>query len=157
MQTAERRRLYYKQYYQQHKDKYNKDWRKYYERRKALGIQVGDQDIYHTIDELKQAEIEEFGEIGNAINWTKWQELVEQTKNDITNALKDYKQPSKRKPIYCYTMTRKVPIIVFKDSDEAATTLDINRMIVTNHARTQVPIYYKGIILSYTPINETKD
>ena len=54
-------------------------------------------------------------------------------------------------------MTRKVPIIVFQDSDEAATTLNMTRVQVTNHARTQVPIYYKGIILSYTPINETKD
>lgn len=148
MQTAERRRLYYKQYYQQHKDKYNKDWRKYYERRKALGIEVGDQDIYHTITELKEAE--ERGE--GIINWEAWDRIAEQTKQDITNALKDYKTPSKRKPIYCYSMTSKIPLIVFKNSDEAATTLGVNRMIITNHARLLTPLYDKGIILSYQPI-----
>ena len=152
MQNSERRRLYYKKYYQEHKDKYNKNWKHYYERRKALGIQAGDTEIYHTIDELKQAEIEEFGAVGNAINWDRWEALVEKTKEDITNALKDFKQPSKRKPIYCYTMTTKVPIIVFEDSDQAATTLNITRMQVTNACRTHKPIYYKGIILSYQPI-----
>lgn len=161
MRNSERHKQYMREYhkkrYQENKEKFKEINHQNYLKRKALGMEVGDQDIYHTIDELKQAEIEEFGAVGNAINWDKWTELVEQTKEDITNVLKDYKQPSKRKPIYVYTMTTKIPLIIFKDSDEAATALDINRIIITNHARTQVPIYYKNIILSYTPINETKD
>ena len=142
------RQQYFKKYYKEHKDSYNKNWRKYYERRKELGIQVGDTDIYHTREELQEAEEREEGKI----NWNIWDKVQEQTKQDITNTLKDYKQPSKRKPIYVYTMTTKVPIIVFQDSDEAATTLNITRMQVTNACRTHKPIYYKGIILSYQPL-----
>lgn len=152
MTTAEKRRRYFKKYYQQHKDKCQERNKRNYQRRKELGIQVGDQDLYNTVEELKQAEIEEFGAEGEAINWTKWEELIEQTKQDITNALKDYKTPKKRKPIYCYTMTTKMLIITFQDSDEAATALNLTRIQVTNHARTNVPIYYKGIILSYQEI-----
>ena len=148
MQNSERRRLYYKKYYQEHKDKYNKNWKHYYERRKELGLVDGDTDIYHNRQELQEAEKREEG----WINWEAWDRVVEQTKQDIINALKDYKTPSKRKPIYCYTMTTKMPIIVFQDSDEAATTLNITRMQVTNACRTHKPIYYKGIILSYQPI-----
>lgn len=155
--NSEKKKQYLKRYYQEHKDKYRQNFKKFYQRTKELGLVTGEIDLYHTIEELKQGEIEEFGAIGEAINWDKWRELVEQTKQDITKALKDHSEPLNRKPIYVYTLNTKIPLIVFKDSDEAATTLDINRMIVTNHARTQVPIYYKGIILSYTPINETED
>lgn len=145
------RKAYFKRYYQLHKEKIDERTRRWKEEHKE---QEGTIDIYQSREELKQWEIDNNT---HCINWDIWDKVQEQTKQDITKALKDHQEPLKRKPIYVYTLNTKIPLIVFKDSDEAATTLDINRMIVTNHARTQVPIYYKGIILSYTPINETED
>lgn len=148
--NSEKKKQYLKRYYQEHKDKYRQNFKKFYQRTKELNLTIGDIDFYQTREELKEAESRGEGKI----NWTAFDKVVEQTKQQITNALENFEQPLKRKPIYCYTLKTKLLIKTFKDSDEAATTLDINRMIVTNHARTQVPIYHKNIILSYTPINE---
>lgn len=144
------RREYFKRYYQLHKAEMDEKTRKWKAEHKE---QEGTIDIYQSREELQEAEKREEGKI----NWNIWDKVQEQTKNDITKALKDHQEPLKRKPIYVYTLNTKIPLIVFKDSDEAATTLNITRVQVTNHARTQVPIYYRGIILSYTPINETKN
>lgn len=107
------------------------------------------QDLYKTREELKTAE-EEFGT--KIVNWDKWDELVKKTRQDIEKALKNYTPPKKRKQIYAYTLATKLPL-VFNDSDQAASVLGIDRMVITNHARTQVPIYHIGVILSYQPIN----
>lgn len=152
MTNNEKKRQYFRKYFQEHKEECRERYRRNYQRRKELGLVTGEIDLYHTIEELKQGEIEEFGAIGEAINWAKWTEVIEQTKQAILKALEDYKAPPKRKQIYCYSMTSKIPLIVFKNSDEAATTLGVNRMIITNHARLLTPLYDKGIILSYQPI-----
>ena len=148
MTNSEKRRQYFKKYYQSHKEECLERYKRNYQRRKELGIVTGDVDIYHTREELQEAEEREEGRI----NWNIWDKVQEQTKQDITKALKDHQEPLKRKPIYVYTLNTKIPLIVFKDSDEAATTLNITRMQVTNACRTHKPIYYKGIILSYQPL-----
>lgn len=153
MTNSEKRRQYFQRYWKEHKEECKERNRRNYQRRKELGLQVGEIDIYHSVEELKEAE----GMGEGKINWEAWDKVVEQTKQQITNALENYKQPSNRKSIYVYTINSKIPIITFKDSDEAATTLNLTRMQVTNHARSHVPIYYKNIILSYTPINEKED
>lgn len=141
------RKAYFKRYYQLHKAEMDEKTRKWKAEHKE---QEGTIDIYQSREELQEAEKRQEGKI----NWDIWHKVQEQTKQDITKALKDHQEPLKRKPIYVYTLNTKIPLIVFKDSDEAATTLNITRVQVTNHARTQVPIYYRGIILSYTPINQ---
>ena len=144
------RNQYKKNYYQNHKEEWKVRNHINYLKRKARGIKQDEPiDIYQTIEELKEAETRGEGKI----NWDVWQEVIEQTKQDITKALEDYESPSNRQPIYVYTMTSKMPLFQFKNSDEAEKTLGINRMIITNHARSQRPLYNRGILFSYLPIN----
>lgn len=144
------RNQYIKQYYQDHKEEWKERNHLNYLKRKARGIKQDEQiDIYQTREELRDAEEREEGKI----NWNIWDKVQEETKNDITKALEDYEEPTNRQPIYVYTMTSKMPLFQFKNSDEAEKTLGINRMIITNHARTQRPLYNRGILFSYLPIN----
>ena len=149
MTNSEKRRQYFKKYYQSHKEQCLERYRRNYQRRKELGIVTGDVDIYHTREELQEAETREEGRI----NWDMWDKAVEQAKNDITNALKDYQGYKKRKPIYVYTINAKIPLFIFENSDEASKTLGINRMVITNQCRTERPYHQKGIIMLYHPIN----
>lgn len=148
--NSEKKKQYLKRYYQEHKDKYRQNFKKFYQRTKELNLTIGDIDFYQTREELKEAESRGEGKI----NWTAWDKVVEQTKQQITNALENFEQPLKRKPIYVYVINSKEPLMVFENSDQASQTLGINRMIITNACRSHRPIKDKGIYLSYTPINE---
>lgn len=151
MTNAEKRRQYFKKYYQTHKEQCLERYRRNYQRRKELGIEVGETDIYHNRQELQEAEAREEGKI----NWDAWDRIVEQTKQDIAKELENYKAPNNnrnRKPIYVYTLTSHIPLFKFENSDEAAETLGIPRMIITNHARLLKPLYNKGLYITYQPI-----
>lgn len=104
-----------------------------------------EQDIYKTREELKKAE-------DGIVNWDKWDELVKKTKKDIAKALKNYTPPNKRKQIYVYTLTSKLPLFIFDDSDKASSTLGIDRMVITNYCNTYKPFYKRGLIFSYKPL-----
>lgn len=140
------RKAYFKRYYQLHKAEMDEKTRKWKAEHKE---QEGTIDLYQTINELKSAEIEEFGAVGNAINWSKWKEVVNTTKEEIKDVLENYQPISKRKPIYVFVITSKEPLMKFETSDLAAEALGINRMLITNACHSHRPIKHKGIFLSY--------
>lgn len=92
------------------------------------------------------------------INWDKWDKLVQQTKQDITEELKKHKpiaQKNGRIPqkVYVYDFKKKL-VKIFSSTQEAADYYSIRREQVTNYAREERPYYKLQIIFKYVQINE---
>jgi len=87
------------------------------------------------------------------INWDKWDKLLQQTKQDITNELKKHKPISQKNGrvatrVYVYNFKKKL-VKTFSSTQEAADYYNIRREQVTNYAREQ-KIYYKLQIMFRT-------
>ena len=90
------------------------------------------------------------------INWDKWDELVQETKQDITKELKKHKPIAQKNGrvatrVYVYD-SNKLLIKTFSSTQEAADYYNIRREQVTNYAREEKPYYKFQIIFRTKPI-----
>lgn len=86
---------------------------------------------------------------GIEIDWSKWNEIVEQTKQQIQQIpVKTPGKPSTRK--YVYTLNGK-HLATFDTTKECAKAYNIAPETVTQYARTGKPHYKLGLIFSNTP------
>lgn len=75
------------------------------------------------------------------INWDKWNELVQQTKQDIKEELKGFKRINTN-PVFVYDILKQRVIKTFKSPKECAKYYGVSRELVTNYIRDN-RIYYK--------------
>ena len=93
------------------------------------------------------------------INWTLWDELVEKTKQDITNILEDYKKPQKHKngkpfrTVYVYNLDSQL-IGTFDSPILAARHFDVNEIIINQCMRNKIPYFKQRLYFSNEPINQ---
>jgi hypothetical protein len=91
--------------------------------------------------------------------WDKWNELVEKTKQDITNLLEDYKKPQKHKngkpfkTVYVYNLDSQL-IGTFDNPILAARHFDVNEIIINQCMRNKIPYFKQRLYFSNEPINE---
>lgn len=76
-----------------------------------------------------------------AINWDRWNELVQQTKKDIKEELKGFKKMYTN-PVFVYDIWKQRVIRTFKNPKECADFYGISREQVTNYIR-ECKCYYK--------------
>ena len=75
------------------------------------------------------------------INWDRWNELVQQTKQDIKEELKGFEKINTN-PVFVYDILKQRVIKTFKSPKECAKYYGISRETVTNYIR-ENRIYYK--------------
>ena len=75
------------------------------------------------------------------INWDRWNELVQQTKQDINEELKGFRRINTN-PVFVYDILKQRVIKTFKSPKECAKYYGISRETVTNYIR-ENRIYYK--------------
>lgn len=68
------------------------------------------------------------------INWDRWDELVQQTKQDIKEELKGFKKMYTN-PVFVYDILKQRVIKTFKSPKECADFYGISREQVTNYIR----------------------
>ena len=76
-----------------------------------------------------------------SINWCRWNELVQQTKQDINEELKGFERINTN-PVYVYDILKQRVIKTFKSPKECAKYYGVSRELVTNYIRDN-RIYYK--------------
>lgn len=93
------------------------------------------------------------------INWTLWDELVEKTKQDITNLLEEYSKPLKHKngkplnTVYVYNLDGQF-INTFKSPQHAAEFFDISPIVLNQCIRNNMPYYKEKLFFTKEPINQ---
>ena len=75
------------------------------------------------------------------INWDKWNELVQQTKQDIKKELKGFEMINTN-PVFVYDILKQRVIKTFKSPKECAKYYGVSSELVTNYIRDN-RIYYK--------------
>lgn len=75
------------------------------------------------------------------INWDKWDELVQQTKQDIKEELKGFERIYTN-PVFVYDIWKQRVIKIFKSPQECANYYNISRELVNTYIRDK-RIYYK--------------
>lgn len=75
------------------------------------------------------------------INWDRWNELVQQTKQDIKEELKGFERMYTN-PVFVYDIWKQRVIKTFKNPQECAKYYGVSRELVTNYIRDN-RIYYK--------------
>ena len=75
------------------------------------------------------------------INWDRWNELVQQTKQDIKKELKGFERINNN-PVFVYDIFKQRVIKTFKNPKECAKYYGVSRELVTNYIRDN-RIYYK--------------
>ena len=75
------------------------------------------------------------------INWDKWDELVQQTKQDIKEELKGFERIYTN-PVFVYDIWKQRVIKIFKSPQECANYYNISRELVNTYIR-ENRIYYK--------------
>ena len=75
------------------------------------------------------------------INWDKWDELVQQTKQDIKEELKGFEMIYTN-PVFVYDIWKQRVIKIFKSPQECANYYNISRELVNTYIR-ENRIYYK--------------
>ena len=75
------------------------------------------------------------------INWDRWNELVQQTKQDIKEELKGFERINTN-PVFVYDILKQRVIKTFKSPKECAKYYGVSRELVTNYIRNN-RIYYK--------------
>lgn len=75
------------------------------------------------------------------INWDKWDELVQQTKQDIKEELKGFERIYTN-PVFVYDIWKQRVIKIFKSPQECAKYYNISRELVNTYIRDK-RIYYK--------------
>lgn len=104
-----------------------------------------DNDIFFKIDvssreELQQMEIEEGGEVGAFINWDKWDEIVQRTKEQLEAAEYVTKEGYKcGKEVYAYSFITKELIKKFASATLAAEAYGTSPATILFHARKHKP------------------
>lgn len=75
------------------------------------------------------------------INWDRWNELVQQTKQDIKEELKCFERINTN-PVFVYDIWKQRVIKTFKSPKECANYYNISRELVNTYIR-ENRIYYK--------------
>ena len=75
------------------------------------------------------------------INWDRWNELVQRTKQDIKEELKCFEKINTN-PVFVYDILKQRVIKTFKSPKECAKYYGVSRELVTNYIRNN-RIYYK--------------
>lgn len=110
-------------------------------------------------EELQQLEIEEFGSIGNGINWDKWDEVVQSTK-DI---LKELPTRAKGKfktllPKFVYKYSTMEFLGKFEGgTEEVAKHFNVSQSIVGAYATSKRPYLKQDLLFSNEPIQGGND
>ena len=86
-------------------------------------------------------ELEQEEEQFPIINWDRWNELVQQTKQDIKEELKGFERINTN-PVFVYDIFKQRVIKTFKSPKECAKYYGVSRELVTNYIRDN-RIYYK--------------
>ena len=86
-------------------------------------------------------ELEQEEEQFPIINWDRWNELVQQTKQDIKEELKGFERINTN-PVFVYDICKQRVIKTFKSPKECAKYYGVSRELVTNYIRDN-RIYYK--------------
>ena len=86
-------------------------------------------------------ELEQDEEQSQIINWDRWNELVQQTKQDIKEELKGFEKINTN-PVFVYDILKQRVIKTFKSPKECAKYYGVSRELVTNYIRNN-RIYYK--------------
>ena len=79
-------------------------------------------------------ELEQEEEQSQIINWDRWDELVQQTKQDIKEELKGFEKIYTN-PVFVYDIWKQKVIKIFKSPQECADFYGIRREQVTNYIR----------------------
>lgn len=147
------RKEYFKQYRLNHLEDYKRRSKEFQERQKQ-GIEAN--VYYQSIEELKEAE--ERGE--GRINWNKWQEIVEMTKEQFNGMTFPKKQEHQN------TNNSAVPKWVYRNSTgqllghyestkevmEAFSYLNLTRGVINYYATVQKPYFKQDLYFSNEPI-----
>lgn len=91
---------------------------------------VGEDDLYVTREQLKEAEARGEGKI----NWNRFDELVQRTKQGIKEELKGFERINTN-PVFVYDILKQRVIKTFKSPKECADFYGISREQVTNYIR----------------------
>lgn len=78
------------------------------------------------------------------INWDRWDELVQQTKQDIKEELKGFEKMYTN-PVFVYDIFKQKIIKTFKNPKECADFYGISREQVTNYIREGKCYYKQGV------------
>ena len=98
---------------------------------------VGEDDLYVTREQLKEAEARGEGKI----NWDRWDELVQRTKQDIKEELKGFEKMYTN-TVFVYDILKQRVIKTFKSPKECAKYYNISRELVNTYIRDH-RVYYK--------------
>ena len=80
------------------------------------------------------------------INWDKWNELVQQTKQDIKEELKSYERKRiNTNPVFVYDILKQRVIKTFKSPKECAKYYNISRELVNTYIRDHRVYYKQGV------------
>lgn len=89
------------------------------------------------------------------INWDKWNEIVQKTKEAIQkNSEKPKKPPRPSKPKYVYDLKGNL-IAKYPNTKECADALNTTPEVVTAYARKHKPHYGLGVVITDTPRTST--
>ena len=78
------------------------------------------------------------------INWDKWDELVQQTKQDIKKELKGFERIYTN-PVFVYDIWKQRVIKIFKSPQECANYYNISRELVNTYIRDHRVYYKQGV------------
>lgn len=78
------------------------------------------------------------------INWDKWDELVQQTKQDIKEELKGFERIYTN-PVFVYDTWKQRVIKIFKSPQECANYYNISRELVNTYIRDHRVYYKQGV------------
>ena len=78
------------------------------------------------------------------INWDKWNELVQRTKQDIKEELKGFKNMYTN-PVFVYDILKQRVIKTFKNPQECAKYYNISRELVNTYIRDHRVYYKQGV------------
>lgn len=78
------------------------------------------------------------------INWDKWNELVQQTKQDIKEELKGFERIYTN-PVFVYDIWKQRVIKIFKSPQECANYYNISRELVNTYIRDHRVYYKQGV------------
>lgn len=78
------------------------------------------------------------------INWDRWNELVQQTKQDIKEELKGFEKIYTN-PVFVYDIWKQRVIKTFKSPQECANYYNISRELVNTYIRDHRVYYKQGV------------
>ena len=90
-------------------------------------------------------ELEQEEEQSQIINWDRWDELVQQTKQDINKELKGFEKRINTNPVFVYDILKQRVIKTFKSPQECADFYGIRREQVTNYIRDHRVYHKQGV------------